>query len=171
MRVILNQMRAGGCLIGGALTTALGVLWRIIKAVCSVIGKGIYYFGLYVPIAYLIYGAVLYFIFDFRLFVPTTDGSLYTAGFCITLICSVIIAYKNIILRPYRKYFAKQDVIEYDTSNAGKNAPEAPKIYKSKVNPDVIVYEYYNRYDLYEEHGDGLKQVATEYKLKKEKRW
>ena len=51
-----------------------------------------------------------------------------------------------------------------DERKLKRNMPEAPKIYKSRVNPGVIVYEYKNRYDLYEEHNDQLVLVSTEYK-------
>lgn len=136
------------------------------------LGKLIYYFGLYVPIVYLLYGLVLYYVFGFNGFSLSTDGKLFLFGFCLSLICAVILTVKNIIVRPYQKYFKKSDVVEYGKQQRlKKDAPEAPKIYKSRVNPGVIVYEYANRYDLYEQGDDGLIPVSTEYKSRKERRW
>lgn len=137
----------------------------MLKFVCDVVGKTIYYFGLYVPLAYLIYGMVIHFVYDFKCFELTVDGKLYIFGFCLSLLASLIISVKNLIIKPYRKYLKKDDVVEYGIKQRlSKNAPEAPRIYKSKVNPGVIVYEYANRFDLYEQDDLGLRQVATEYK-------
>lgn len=158
--------------MGGALTAVAGVVWKIVRFLGEFLGKLIYYFGLYVPLAYLIYGLVLYFVFGFKGFNATTDGKLFIMGFCLSLICSAILTAKNLVVRPYEKYFKRADVIEYGKEqHLKKDMPEAPKIYKSRVNPGVIVYEYSNRYDLYEEFEDGMRQVATEFKSKKDRRW
>ena len=71
-----------------------------------------------------------------------------------------------------KKFFGKSKVVEYGKEQKlSRNAPEAPTIYKSKVNPGVIVYEYSNRFDLYEEDEDGLRLVSTEMKNRRERRW
>ncbi len=158
-------MKLGGCLFGGIITTILRAVFTALQFIAAIIGKTIYYFGLYIPIFYLIYGMVIHFVYDFECFELTVDGKLYIFGLCLSLLASLIISIKNLIVKPYRKYIKKDDVVEYGkTQRLSKNAPEAPRIYKSKVNPGVIVYEYANRYDLYEEDNKGLVQVATEYK-------
>lgn len=149
----------------------LTVVWKAIRYLAEIIGRMIYYFGLYVPILYLFYGLALRLIFtDFRPFSATTDGRLFIFGFALTVIAAVIISVHNLIVKPFRKHVSKQNVVEYE-GKQGKNAPEAPKIYESKVNKGIIVYEYSNRYDLYEEYRDGLHLVATEFKKKKGRRW
>lgn len=153
-------------MFGGVVTAALGIVWKILKFVLGFVAKVVCYFGLYIPLAYLIYGAVLYFVFDFGLFVGGVDGRLYIFGFVLCLVCSVIITVRSLIVKPLERYFGG-DVIEYAKKGVGGRTPEAPTIYKSKVNPGVIVYEYANRYDLYEKRGDGLVLVKTEWKKKK----
>jgi hypothetical protein len=158
--------------MGSTLTAILGVVVKGAKFVGEVLGKIIYYFGIYFPILYALYGVVLYFVFDFNPFVLDVNGKLFMFGFALSLLAMVIKAVKNLIIRPYRKYFKKSHVVEYaGEQRLSKNAPEAPTIYKSKVNPGIIVYEYANRFDLYEERDDGLVLVDTEYKDQKGKRW
>ncbi len=156
-------MKAGGFLLGSTLTAAVGFGWKIVKFLAEWTGKAIYYFGLYYPLLYAVYGVLLYFIFGLNPFDLTTDGRLYIFGFALSMIACVIQAIKNLIVKPYRKYFKKTDIIEYGKDGKlSKYAPEAPKIYKSKTGS--IVYEYENRYDLYEETEDGIRYSTTEYK-------
>lgn len=164
------RVRISGCLFGGVLTTALGIVWKILKVAIELVAKAIYYFGLYVPLAYLLYGLILYLIFDFNPFYPDIDGKLYIFGFALCLICAVIITVKNVFVRPLRNYFENSRVIEYNTKGKSKNLPEAPRIYKSRVNPGVIVYEYENRYDLYKQSDGRLVLVKTEWKKGKGRR-
>ena len=165
-------MGTGGCILGGTFSTVMSAVLKALGVVGEFLGKIIYYFGLYFPIAYAIYGVVLYFTFDFNPFIQDVDGKLFMFGFSLSCVAMVIQAVKNIIINPCKKYFSKSKVVEYGKEQKlAKNAPEAPTIYKSKVNPGVIVYEYSNRYDLYEEFEDGLRLVNTEYKGHKGKRW
>lgn len=166
-------MKASGFLLGSTATAVLGAVWKGIKFLAEQAGKAIYYFGLYYPLLYVIYGVVLYLVFGLNPFDLTTDGRLYIFGFALSAIACVIQAVKNLIVKPYRKYFKKTDIVEYGKDGKlSKHAPEAPKIYKSKVYPDLIVYEYENRYDLYEETEDGVRYSSTEYKPGvKKKRW
>lgn len=152
-----------GCLLGGIVATVLEAAGKIIAFVLVRAAKAIRIFGLYVPIAYLLYGAVLYLVFDFGLFVKSVDGGLYSLGFALSLLCSVIITVRHLIVKPLREHFGGE-VIEYESKRRSKHTPEAPKIYRSRVNPGIIVYEYANRYDLYEKRGDGLTHVKTEWK-------
>ncbi len=165
-------MGTGGCILGGTFSTVLSTVMKALGVVGEFLGKIIYYFALYFPIAYAIYGVVLHFAFDFNPFVQDVDGKLFMFGFALSCVAMVIQAVKNIIVNPCKKYFSKSRVVEYGKDQRlSKNAPEAPTIYKSKVNPGVIVYEYSNRYDLYEEFEDGLRLVSTEFKGRKSKRW
>ncbi len=165
-------VKLGGCFLGSTVTAVLGVLLKGAKFVGEFVGKLIYYFGLYFPILYALYGVVLYLVFDFNPFLLDVNGKLFMFGFALSLLAMVIKAVKNLIVNPYRKHFQRSHVVEYGKEQKlSKHAPEAPTIYKSKVNPGVIVYEYSNRFDLYEEDEDGLRLVDTEYKEQKGRRW
>lgn len=163
---------AGGCIAGGTFTAFLSSVMKILGYIGEFIGRLIYYFGLYFPILYAIYGVVLYFVFDFNPFIQDVNGKLFMFGFALSCVAMVIKAVKNLIINPCKKYFGRSKVVEYGKEQKlSRNAPEAPTIYKSKVNPGVIVYEYSNRFDLYEEDEDGLRLVSTEMKNRRERRW
>ncbi|MEG2273738.1 MAG: hypothetical protein RSC44_00240 [Clostridia bacterium] len=165
-------MKGAGFIFGTAISVVGRVLYQIFKGVIEALAKIMVYFGLYMPTLYLIYGGILQWLMDFMLFDLSVDSMLYIFGFTLSLVCAVIISVKNLIVKPYRKYFAKTDIIEYtNDKKLSKTAPEAPKIYNSKVNLGVVVYEYSNRYDLYEQYNDGLRLVNTEYKRKPSKRF
>ena len=162
----------GGCIAGGTFSAFLSSTIKVLGYIGEFIGRLIYYFGLYFPIVYAIYGVVLYFVFDFNPFVQNVDGKLFMFGFALSCLAMIIKAVKNLIIKPYRKHVKGTSVVEYGSDEKlSKHAPEAPTIYKSKVNPGIIVYEYSNRYDLYEEYEDGLRLVDTEYKEQKGRRW
>jgi len=153
-------------MFGAVLLTIFKAIWKVLKLIATIIAKIIVYFGLWMSILFLIFGAILHWTYGFELFDRSTDSILYILGLCLTLVIAVLLSIRNLIVKPYRKYFKKDDVVEYGKKQRLKrSAPEAPTIYKSKVNPGVIVYEYKNRYDLYEEDREGgLVLVNTEYK-------
>ena len=157
-----------GAGIGAGIVAILTIFWKVIKFVAEVIAKLIIYLGLWAPLLYLAYGGILMLIYkDFHMFSMDTNSIIYFVGLILCLIISLIITIKNLIVKPFKKIFSRKDVIKYgdkDERKLKRNMPEAPKIYNSRVNPGVIVYEYKNRYDLYEEHDNQLFLVATEYK-------
>lgn len=159
-------MKLTGCLFGGALSTLLGIVARVLWRVLKLAAKAMLTFGLYIPAAYLVYGAVLYFAFGFPLFEASVNGRLYAFGFALSLGCAVAVTVRKLIVKPLRDYF-RGGVIEYEGGSGGPRTPEAPKIYRSRVERGIIVYEYSDRYDLYEERADGLVLVGRERKKDK----
>ena len=123
-------------------------------------------FGLYVPAVYLAYGAVLYLAFGFGLFERSVDGALYIFGFVLSFGCSAVIAFRRLRTKPL-KDLLRVAAEEYAGKRRSKNAPEVPRIYRSRVNRGVTVYEYADRYDLYEKRGRGLAIVKTVWKKDK----
>ena len=111
----------------------------------------------------LIFGGALYLAYGFNPFGGGVDGNLYIFGLCLSILGAVIITIRNVIIKPIQKYFVDGKVVEY-TGKRHRGAPEPPKIYKSRVNPGITVYEYENRYDLYEEIDGVLEKVSTEFK-------
>lgn len=160
-----------GAGIGAGIIAIFTILWKVIKFVAEIIAKLIIYLGLWAPLLYLAYGGILKLIYkDFYMFSPDTNSILYFVGLILCVIISIIITIKNLIVKPFKKIFSRKDVIQYgdkDERKLKRDMPEAPRIYKSRVNSGVIVYEYKNRYDLYEEHDDQLVLVSTEFKNNK----
>ena len=159
--------------LGAALAAIFSIIIKILKIIAEVLAKIIYYLGLWAPLLYLAYGGILILSFkDFSMFGLDTNSIIYLVGFLLTIVISIIITIKNLIIRPFKKIFKRKDVIEYGKNDDVKlktGTPEAPKIYNSRVNHGVIVYEYKDRYDLYEQKDDHLILVSTEIKKRKKK--
>ncbi|NLZ25739.1 MAG: hypothetical protein GX891_04690 [Clostridiales bacterium] len=156
-----------GCILGVVGGKIFGVLFKAIDIAITVVAKFIVYFGLYIPLLYLIYGGVLWLTLDFNPFGGGVNTNLYLFGLGLSFVCSVIIAVRNLIIKPFKRHFVDSKIVEYTGKRLSRSAPEPPKIYKSKMNPGIVVYEYENRYDLYEETPDGLIPLGTEMKKKK----
>lgn len=158
-------MKAAGCL-GGVIVSAAKALAGFAVLALKTVLKAAYALGLYVPAAYLAYGAVLYLAFGFGLFERSVDGALYIFGFALCFGCSAVITVRRLAAKPLKDRF-RGEMAEYFRKRQSKNAPEAPRIYRSRVNRGVTVYEYSDRYDLYEKRGKGLALVKTEWKKDK----
>lgn len=158
-----------GCLLGAAIPNILRAVYKAVSAVLALIFKIIAYFGLYIPLLYLGYGGIMVLIFKIRLFDMSLYSSLYMIGLVLSVAAAVILTFRTGLGR-FMRYREQKNVVEYRGARSRK-APEAPKIYKSKVNRGMIVYEYENRFDLYEQRGDRLIYAGTEYKRKRGRRW
>ena len=158
-------MKAAGCL-GGVIVSAAKAVAGFAAFALKPALKAAYALGLYVPAAYLAYGAVLYLAFGFGLFERSVDGALYIFGFVLSFGCSAVIACRRLRTKPL-KDLLRVAAEEYAGKRRIKNAPEVPRIYRSRVNRGVTVYEYADRYDLYEKRGKGLALVKTEWKKDK----
>ncbi len=56
------------------------------------------------------------------------------------------------------------DASKQQTVNQSSIMAEVPKYYKVKQNPQYVMAEYSDRYELYYKTGQGLKKVRTDYK-------
>lgn len=148
-------MSKTGCLAGFAAGTVLRTAIHIIGIGIRFISAVLLFFGLYLPFFYLIYGLLLYLLTEFRPFDLSADSQLYILGLVLTVIGSVIISVRHLILEPLTS------LVEYADR---KNKPEQPLIYRSNVMPDLIIYEYTNRYDVYRDINGRLSYLRTEGK-------
>ena len=62
---------------------------------------------------------------------------------------------RNIILTPL-----KSALKFYDS----RKRPEKPLVYRSELMPDLIIYEYENRYEVYRDYNGRLTYLRTEAK-------
>jgi len=168
-RVCYYKTMKTGCLLGVALPQVLRFIFKTVEALLTLIAKLIVCFGLYIPLAYLAYGGFLWFAFDVSLFDFSVNSSLYLVGFGLSIIAAAIMTVRSGIGR-FMEYKESKTIIQYKGNRRRSSAPEAPTIYKSRVNRGIIVYEYENRFDLYENDGDRLVFAGTEYKKKRGKR-
>lgn len=155
--------------MGAALPNAIKAITSALEAVVTFILKLIVYLGLYIPLAYLLYGGIIWLTLDVELFDLSVNSSLYLVGLGLSILASIVLTIRSGIGRIIKMKESKS-VVQYQGKKS-RSAPEAPKIYHSRVNRGIIVYEYENRFDLYEKDGGRLVFVGTEYKSKKGKRW
>ena len=161
------------------LTALLFIYKLILKAldfILHIIAYVMIFLGAYFPFFYLIYGFIISVTFDFALFNTTTLYSrLYIWGLTLSCVAMLIIAIRNIILKPTSKlktYFEKpQQSLEnnHTIKKRDKHTKEQPLIYRSRKYPNIIVHEYQDYFDLYEDKNGKIVKIRTEYKRNYEK--
>ena len=109
----MSAAKAGSGFAAFALKTALNAAYAL---------------GLYVPAAYLAYGAALYLAFGFGLFERSVDGALYIFGFVLSFGCSAVIAFRRLRTKP-PKDLLRVAAEEYAGKPRIKHAPEVLRIY------------------------------------------
>ncbi len=69
---------------------------------------------------------------------------------------------------PYRTdsgYFRLESREEFFSRTAGtRTHNESPDIYRSENNPDLVIYEYHNKYDIYRVQDNSLEYLETKPK-------
>ena len=186
----------------GVLSTIVGAVIAVVtfvlvvaKFVMNKLVKGIVFFGLEIPLIYILYGALLKAIFGFDVGAGDINATLYTWGFYVSIALAVVVTIRHIITPDQAKvrYVAKHTQedkpkkkgwsifkkptpqapaptptpatapTQYATAPRYVEPPRAriqPLVYRSKVNPELLIYEYPDRYDVYR---DG-RLHAIEYK-------
>jgi len=110
-----------------AIVTFFKGFFRILFRVMTVL-------GLWIPFVYAVFGLILFFAFDFNPFDQSIDAWLYIAGFGITLACALVIAFRNLVIKPskniiegYRYPVWKRDregnIIKYKTTDDAERYP------------------------------------------------
>lgn len=152
-------MGKSGCLLGFAGGAAIKTIFRVINLVLRFLANVLLFFGLYIPFIYLIFGLLLKITLGLDLFnFADTNAQLYLLGMLLCIVCSVIISARNLITKPIASLLAFADK---------RNEPEKPLIYRSRVMPELTVYEYKDRYDLFREINGRLVFYRTEIKRKR----
>lgn len=158
-------MKAALFAVGGILS---GWLLKFFKFLGGVVLRGLgtilSFFGLYVPLLYLLFGLVLHLMFDFDPFGGDVNGKLYVLGLVECFGCTAIICVRNLVAKPLKSVFAFLKGASHGRIRQNRDVPETPEVYRSSVRPDLIVYEYHNRYDLFRDENGRLCFLRTEYK-------
>lgn len=195
---------------GMALATILKLVFYIVSTAIKLIANIMVFFGLYVPFFYLIYGELLILFAGFTITPYTSNLGLFLFGLVICMFCSIIITIRNMIIKPVKAVFGRNDKnyqIDYDRRPIRRPPPiryyggdyprpkrylppprrseqygyltidspteyidrfdkyyEHPEIYRSEVNQDLIIYEYSDRFEIYEHNGNNLDYVETKYR-------
>ena len=155
------------------------ILYWILKAIVTLLGKILVFLGLYIPGLYLILGAILTKFSVFSFSVRDTRLNLFILGLILCVLCSLIIAIRNIVLKPFKTALhkfgedAKKEFIDNrpkikkpQTDKPRRHEEYYPLVYRSQIYPDITVHEYEDRFELFRDTPDGKKQkfYKTEYK-------
>lgn len=166
-------------------------IYHIAKFLLTIIANLLFYFGLWIPAIYMIICGILMLTGSLDPTVLSTNTILFYIGLALTLIGSVIITVRNLIVKPIHqmlesgrakrelkerklaekkqklyeknpvKYFKKYEggmphkSHPYYNPNISRKGFVPPKIYRSKNNPSIIVHEYANHFDVFQEYPNG----------------
>ena len=158
----------------------IGLIKKIISSVLKAVYKILSVFNLQFALLVMAVGVVLYFCGVFE------NGGFALLVFCLSFMCSVLAAVfltqpvqqevqssqvQQPIVQPQQvvQPFVQQPVQttqptqEYSTPYVNP-VPEQPKYFRVKQNPNYVMAEYSNKYELYLITPNGLKLVRTDYK-------
>lgn len=173
-----------------AVWSVLKLIGSILKAVIKTLGNIIVFLGLYIPLFYVFFGFIIMATTEFNIAVNSVDRTLFYVGLALCCGCSIIIMIRNLLIRPFASVFSsfKRDDEYIETRPRPRmrtaatrrnpryideDAPcerrkrddyDRPLIYYSKRQPEILVHEYGNRFELYREMNGELKFYRTEYK-------
>ena len=155
------------------------ILYWILKAIVTLLGKILVFFGLYIPGIYLIFGAILTKFSVLSFSVQDTRLNLFILGLILCVVCALIITVRNILVKPFKtaltnlKNDAKKEFVDNrpkmkksSTDKPRRHAEYYPLVYRSQIYPDITVHEYEDRFELFRDTPNGKKQkfFKTEYK-------
>lgn len=76
------------------------LIYKIISKICQAIADVLIYFGLVVPLIYVIYATLVCVIYNVNLSVANFHSILYYIGLVLSLICSIIITFRKFHSQP-----------------------------------------------------------------------
>ncbi len=159
----------------------LGGLFKVLFAIIGVLFKVLKKTGLIIPMLYALCGLVLYLVVGFN---PLTFAEdvylecvLYAVGFGLSAVACLIIAVKNLVIKPaksFKKGFSstlakKKDKGEQGLPDIAVEEPkqastEKPRIYYSEMQKRLI-HEYQDRFEVYIQKGSQEILEKVEYKI------
>ncbi len=187
---VVTKKQRPSTFVGGLLNALVSVIKFILWLLFMLITK----LGLWIPALYALFGVGLYLFADFNPFDFGGESILYLVGFGASVLCALIIAVRNVIVKPlkgvvegYKNPFWKKEdgekekkekakPVEAPAQNTGDRVPnyheeapkpriERPKIYRSELEPDSIVHEYSDRFEVFVALPDGREVLdKIEYK-------
>jgi hypothetical protein len=162
-----------GVMLGSLIKFFLTGFWMLIKVIASLI----WFFGLWLPAAYALFGLILYWVFGFNPLKLELEGQLYISGFIACCLCSIVISIRNLIVKPAKSilYGYKKPVWK---KSGRKQAPDAakpqtdelnsfqvrPSIYYSTLEENTLIHEYPDRFEIYRIADNKARLERVEYK-------
>jgi len=118
---------------GVAFATIFKLIFYIFSTAVKLIANIMVFFGLYMPFFYLIYGEMLLLFTDFTIETYTPELGLYIFGLVLCCFCSVIITIRNLIVKPVKAIFGRDE--HFDERRYYERRPRPPMRYSGGEYP------------------------------------
>jgi hypothetical protein len=178
------EKKKDGCVTGLALGSVLRFIVSALELILRILINLLIFFGLWLPLVYALFGLALYLALGFNPLDWNLEGQLYISGFATCVLCSLIITVRNLIVKPAKQVFdgfktplwkrAKDkniELVEITKSKATVKQPkkksekeEKPSIYYSAIEPDTLIHEYSDRFEIYKIEDNKARLETVEYK-------
>lgn len=200
--------------LGLILSTIVKFIFRFLELLFTIIASLLLYFGLWIPVLYLAITGIFMLLGGIDLNVLNTNTVLFYIGLVLSLIGSVVITIRHLIIKPLNeviktrqaknelkkrrellkekklyqkdpaKYFVKYEGglphpshPVYYQSDRERREQTPPLVYRSNVDPSIIVHEYSSHFEVFREYPNGkivkidIKEKPQEIKDKKKSKW
>ena len=154
----------------------LPALFLLVKSIFYLLHKLISFLGLWAPLIYSLFGVILFFGFNFNPFDGDPNSALFITGFALCTVSTAVIAGKNLIIKPFlyisekisggqvepliekeqepeigrkKKRVDASEMIRKKATGELKKIDERPQVYTSKLEPDLLIHEYSDRFEVF----------------------
>ena len=163
-----------------ALLVALKVAYTVIKEFVKILAKVIVYFGLYVPFGYFLFGVVLVATGAFDFEVASLDSILFYVGLALCFGVSICLFIHSYGKKPVYTIIAgsgaairaavppkrarHRQVREVKRPERGESDGHPLFVYHSEVNPNLLIQEYADHFDVYYDDHNTVQFLRREEK-------
>lgn len=191
---IIKNMGKAGCLVSTIIITIVRGSISLVSGLFFMIAHFFHATGLFFPFLYGFFGLMMFLFCGLDFTQMNTDLTLYILGLVLSAVCMIIWAIRYIILKPNAAYNERQqaraqkreqsrqkrqynasvrypvhqeyfdDESHYAPQRYQPEQREKPRIYRSRKHPELIVYDYSDRFELFHEENGELIYYKTEFK-------
>lgn len=180
-----------GCAFALFVTSFFHAAVFLVRGLVQLVAWVLYFFGLWAPAVYALFGLFLHIFLRFDPFAYDALSVAYLAGFGLSVLLAAFLAFRNLVGNPIQntlsslKRFTSATASEEKpapipqkrrrstpaaarpaavASSAAAPSPEAPDVYWSAVEPQTLIHEYRDRFEVYRMNDGKRTLKKVEYK-------
>lgn len=145
-----------------------GILKLALSIVIKVLAKCIHFFHLGIPFVYIVVGLIIH-LFSGAMIKGSAFFNLFHYGLIVVFALSVILMLRA-VFHP-GKFNGCARTVASRKENAGEDKLryipryyDKPIVHRVKEHPKFLVYEFYDRFQVFRETRKGLEYIRTDYK-------